>query len=78
MSQSLVFYSTVEAAEILGLSRRTLEKMRVQGRGPSFLKMGAKVSYSKEDLQAWANANRRKSTSDPGPGQPPAPLRPAA
>ena len=70
--------TTSVAAEILGLSRRTLEKMRVQGRGPVYCKLGSKVFYSLEDLTAWANANRRRSTSDPGPGQPRTPLQPAA
>lgn len=77
-NQACQFVSTSLAAEILGLSRRTLEKMRVQGRGPVYCKLGSRVSYSIEDLTAWANANRRHSTSDTGQSQPTPPLKPVA
>lgn len=54
------------AAEFLGLSPKTLERFRVEGRGPCFLKLGRRVVYSREDLVKWAEAQRRQSTSDPG------------
>jgi len=56
------------AADFLGLSPRTLERFRVEGRGPTFLKLGRRVVYSREDLVQWAEAQRRRSTSDCGPG----------
>lgn len=61
------YLSTIEAAKILNLSRRTLEKMRVQGRGPVFRRFGSRVLYDLEDLKVWADAGARRSTSDPGP-----------
>lgn len=54
------------AAEFLGLSPKTLERFRVEGRGPAFLKLGRRVVYSRDDLVKWAEAQRRQSTSDPG------------
>jgi hypothetical protein len=37
------------------------------GNGPPYLKAGPKiVVYRQEDLDAWLEANRRRSTSDPG------------
>lgn len=52
-----VLLTTPEAAEFLRLSPRTLERMRVQGTGPRFLKLGpglrARVVYDLEDLLAW-------------------------
>lgn len=61
-------YLTQEAAgAFLGLSPRTLERFRVQGCGPSFLKLGRRVIYARDDLVKWAEAQRRTSTSDPGP-----------
>lgn len=78
MSFVPTYLPTIEAANILNLSRRTLEKMRVQGRGPVYRKLGSRVVYTMEDLTAWADANLRRSTSDPGPGQPPRPIKPAA
>ena len=58
------FTDTEGAAKSLGnISPRTLEKWRVQGKGPTFSKFGSRVVYSERDLQAWADAQRRQSTS---------------
>lgn len=59
---------TRDAAELLGLSRRTLEKHRTYGTGPKFLKLGGRVVYRACDLQEWASLGERTSTSDPGNG----------
>lgn len=53
-----------EAAECLGLSKRTLQKWRVAGGGPDFLKFGRAVRYSVEALEKWLVQSRRRSTSD--------------
>ena len=55
---------TRQAAEQLGMSRRTLEKWRVEGNGPPFLKLGRRVLYSVADLEAWIRSHRRRSTSE--------------
>jgi predicted DNA-binding transcriptional regulator AlpA len=62
------YLRTPEAARFLGLSARTLEKHRVYGTGPSYRKLGGRVVYAPEDLQAWAERGTRASTSDPGKG----------
>jgi predicted DNA-binding transcriptional regulator AlpA len=36
---------TEEAAHLMGLSRRTLEKHRTYGTGPRYLKLGGRVVY---------------------------------
>jgi excisionase family DNA binding protein len=64
---SQAYFSTLQAANYLGLSRRTLEGFRCRGGGPAFVKAGRRCLYRLEDLDAWALANRRASTSDPGP-----------
>lgn len=61
------FVRTHDAAAFLGLSGRTLEKHRCTGTGPLFRKLGGRVVYAIEDLEAWAAARTRNSTSDPGP-----------
>jgi hypothetical protein len=58
------FLSNREAATFLNLSPRTLEKMRVQGGGPTFRKFGRRVQYAPSDLELWANARSYDSTSD--------------
>ena len=62
------YIRTQEAAQFLGLSKRTLEKHRVYGTGPQFLKLGGRVVYKIEDLHTWAERGSRRSTSDPGEG----------
>ncbi len=47
------FLRTPEAARFLGLSGRTLEKHRTYGTGPAYRKLGGRVVYSIDDLQAW-------------------------
>lgn len=59
---------TPDAAVYLGLSPRTLEKHRCYGTGPTFRKLGGRVVYAIEDLESWANAGTRRSTSDCGVG----------
>lgn len=57
------FLRTHEAGRFLGLSGRTLEKHRVYGTGPTYRKIGGRVVYAVEDLQAWAELGRQTSTS---------------
>ena len=60
------YMSTRGAAAFLGLSPRTLDRYRVSGEGPVFHKFGSSVRYARSDLQSWAEARRRSSTSDDG------------
>lgn len=60
------YMSGREAAAFLGLSPRTLDRYRVNGDGPAFHKFGSRVRYARVDLEAWASARRRTSTSDTG------------
>ncbi|PVA08693.1 DNA-binding protein [Pelagivirga sediminicola] len=57
-----------QAARFLSLSARTLEKHRTYGTGPAYRKLGGRVVYSVDDLQAWAERGAKQSTSDPGAG----------
>ena len=67
-----IYLNTREAAAHLGLSTRTLDRYRVSGEGPVFLRFGGRVRYLREDLDEWARTRRRKSTSDDGTGERPA------
>lgn len=59
------FLRTKEAAEFLSLSARTLEKHRTYGTGPAYHKLGGRVVYGIDDLEAWAARGAVTSTSDP-------------
>jgi predicted DNA-binding transcriptional regulator AlpA len=61
---SVKYVMTREAATILGLSHRTLEKHRTYGTGPRFLKLGGRVVYKIEDLHAWAECGGQISTAE--------------
>jgi predicted DNA-binding transcriptional regulator AlpA len=55
-----------DAAAYLGLSVKTLQKWRLTGQGPEFIKQGRCVRYALQALEAWLDRCRRKSTSDKG------------
>ncbi len=55
--------TTGEAAASLGLSASYLNKMRVTGCGPVFLKLSRAVRYRQADLDAWTSSRRHSSTS---------------
>ena len=57
---------TKDASTRLGISKSTLEKLRLTGSGPVFVKRGKSVFYTEQDLTEWIQANRRRSTSDTG------------
>jgi hypothetical protein len=59
------YLNTDETAKRLRLSPRTLEKWRVTGSGPTFVKCGRRVVYRADDVDRWAEARRRHSTNDP-------------
>jgi len=57
-------YPTKGAAAYLGRSPSNLEKLRVFGGGPKFIKAGRLVLYRQEDLDAWLNDRVYTSTSE--------------
>ena len=58
------YLSTIQAAIILNISPRTLERWRLTGDGPSYRKFGKRVTYSQTTLLEWAEEQTHTSTSD--------------
>lgn len=58
------YLRTPDAARFLGISIRTMEKHRTYGTGPTYRKIGGRIVYSVDDLQAWTEDGARKSTTD--------------
>lgn len=54
---------TADAAEELGLSRRTLEGWRRRREGPPYLKFGRRVKYRIEDIEAYKAARLRDNNT---------------
>jgi predicted DNA-binding transcriptional regulator AlpA len=52
-----------EAARVLRLSERTIERMRVSGKGPKFVRINHSVRYRQQDLDAFIAARVVTSTS---------------
>ena len=53
-----------EAALILKISVRTLERHRGAGTGPRFCRLGRLVRYRECDLEEWLGRSLHSSTSD--------------
>ncbi len=70
MHDTSTLLTTVEAAAYLRLSPRTLERFRVEGTGPKFLKAGAgkraRVLYEPGELHKWLTGFTYSSTSEYG------------
>jgi predicted DNA-binding transcriptional regulator AlpA len=52
-----------EAAQILSVSVRTLERHRVTGTGPRFCRLGRLIRYRERDLEEFVGRSLRTSTS---------------
>jgi predicted DNA-binding transcriptional regulator AlpA len=53
-----------QCAEMLVLSERTLERLRVTGAGPKFLRIRHSVRYRPADVEAWLASRVVGSTSE--------------
>jgi hypothetical protein len=47
----------VHAADLLGLSTRTLQAWRSKRQGPAFVRAGRAIRYRRRDLISWVEAN---------------------
>jgi hypothetical protein len=52
-----------DAARLLALSTRTLERLRCIGGGPCFVRLHGSVRYRLSDLEAWIASRVVSSTS---------------
>ena len=55
-----------QVARRWSLSARTLERWRSQGKGPCYLRLGGRVAYRLEDIEAFEKAGRHVTESDLG------------
>ncbi|MDQ8698158.1 helix-turn-helix domain-containing protein [Hyphomicrobium sp. LHD-15] len=62
-----VFLTSIEVAHMLRLSPKTLEKMRLEKRGPEYFRLGnagrAKVIYRLADVEEWLAKLHRPSVT---------------
>jgi hypothetical protein len=56
-------FTTPEVAALLRLSVSILNKWRLAGRGPNFVRVGSRVRYRSADVVEYVTAQTRASTS---------------
>ena len=62
---TVAYLRTPDAAKYLGVGQSTLERKRIDGSGPKFRVLGAKIiTYAVTDLDAWAGQQVLSSTSE--------------
>jgi hypothetical protein len=55
--------NTKQAAAHCGISKSNLDKLRVYGGGPLYIKVGARVVYDRVDLDTWLIGKKVANTS---------------
>jgi predicted DNA-binding transcriptional regulator AlpA len=55
--------NVLQAAEYTSISKSSLDKLRVYGGGPSFIKVGSRIVYDRVDLDAWLLGKKVANTS---------------
>lgn len=51
-------------ADSLCVTKGTLAKWRLTGRGPRFIRVNRRIAYDPADITAWLDARRVTSTSE--------------
>lgn len=60
--------STSQAAQLMGIVEKTLEKWRRRGKGPRYHRLGNRmVRYAQEDVEAWIASREGMEQSAPSP-----------
>ena len=59
-----------QLAERWGISPKTLERWRWRGQGPKFLKLGGRIAYRLEDIEAFEMQQLRQVTGSAEPTSP--------
>lgn len=57
------YISTADAADMLSVSDKTLERLRCTGNGPEYCKIGSRVIYPVDKLHSWVQSQTHSSTS---------------
>jgi predicted DNA-binding transcriptional regulator AlpA len=64
MNTSNCLLTETQVAILIGRAVPTLQKDRVHGTGPRYVKLGRLVRYRPADVETWLAERTRKSTSE--------------
>jgi predicted site-specific integrase-resolvase len=59
-----LYLAQKDVARRWGISHRTLERWRMRGRGPAYLKLGERVVYRLKDVEAFEERQLRGGEQD--------------
>ena len=59
-----IFFTEPEAARLLRVSERSLQRWRGSGEGPTFVRAGRRILYRPDDIEAFLEASKARSTSE--------------
>jgi hypothetical protein len=66
LSGNAIVLTEQEAAQSILSTPRTMARWRSTGTGPRFVKVGRRVVYRVQDLEAWLDRQTRTSTAQRG------------
>lgn len=58
------YFTEAETAKFLRLSARTMQRHRLLGTGPKFVKLGGRIRYRVRDVAEWTNAHTHLTTGE--------------
>ena len=65
MTGITIYLDEDSAADVLRISKRTIQRWRKTGEGPSFIRAGARrVLYSRDAIDAWVEAHTFEHHAD--------------
>ena len=64
MADYTLTLTACQSAKMLGLATSTLAKLRLNGNGPTYCKLGRRVVYRRVDLERWLESRTARDTSD--------------
>jgi predicted DNA-binding transcriptional regulator AlpA len=62
VSEVIELMTEQQASKFLELSPKTLQKYRMQGGGPKFIKIGRKIRYRRKHLDEWLETRTFENT----------------
>lgn len=65
MNQEPIAVDEQAASALTGVSVSSLQKMRMRGDGPPYVKLGQRVRYQPSTLREWVERHVVRSTSEP-------------
>lgn len=63
MSETEILLDTEQVARMIGSTPQFLEKLRADGNGPVFLKLGRLVRFRRSDVEKWLSDCAVRSTT---------------